>query len=106
MLHTPPRCQSNLLHIITQVLQQMLTVCWHPVELISMIECYIDDSTVIASLLAQGRRQLEFISNALGRRQENTHGLTAGPSGRTYTLSFTCGQFKTAVHCIWSVGGE
>lgn len=37
-----------------------------------MIECYIDDFTVIGSHLAQGRRRLEFISNALGRRQENT----------------------------------
>lgn len=95
---------ASLLHIITHVTNapatnrlEMLTVCWSLVELISMIECHIDNCTVIGPHLAhfsQGHSRLELIPERIGWEAGKYPGHLASPSGRTYTLSFTYGQFS------------
>lgn len=85
---------------------EMLTVCCCLVELISMIECHIDNCTVIGPHLAhfsQGQRGLEFIPECIGWEAGKYPGHLASPSSWTYTSHLPMGNL---VHLIWSVGGH
>lgn len=98
---------ANLLHIITDITKapaanqsEMLTVCWSLVELISMIECHIDNFAVIGYDLAhfsQGCKWLELIPECAGWEAGKHPGLVASSLGRTYTFTFTYGQFRLQI---------
>lgn len=108
---TTPLPICCILSLMLQTLQQEISwkcsVSWSLAELISMIECRIDNCTVIgphSAHFSQGCRRLEIIPECIGWEAGKHPGHLGSPSGRTYTRSFTCGQFR--LHRIRSVGGE